>query len=165
VGGSVRRRGEHVFGERSGGSNRGAALWALQRAQAARTVCVAQKVQGSTRQLLPTLSRGLQAGALHRQSFALHRECPQPQASSRHRTDGVPNRLLRPSSLRRLWRERSDGARVRPHRNQAIHYRTEPPRSELAEPARRDCAVRGRLRELPSSANRLETRICSVSSG
>jgi hypothetical protein len=134
-------------------------MLALQEGEARRGIRLAAPGAGAEGYLLPTLSRRVQAGALPGEQRALHRRSWTAQQSPSRRTDSVLGCFSTRASLRRLRRERSHRARVRPSSGQEVRDRKRHPRSQLARRPRRDCKVRGRLCKLSSTSHREAGRL------
>jgi hypothetical protein len=154
---AVRLLCEHMFVP---GKPTNTPLRTLLAVEAASRVCLASEGKGPARQLLSPVSGCIQTRALCGPPRALHRQCVATKARADRRAHGLPHRVLPRAAVRRLRRDRPSGPRVRPHRAQELQHLRGHPRPQMAVGTRRDRAVRGGLRELPSSPNSTPSGVC-----
>jgi hypothetical protein len=134
-------------------------MWPLQQAEGRRRFCLAPESPGAAGQLLPPVSRRVQAGTLRGQQAEVHRFGAAAQEGHCCRAHRVSRGLSTRASLRGLRRGRSCGAGVRPSSGQEIQHREDLEGPQMADRPRRDGKVRGRLCKLSSAPHRTSGRL------
>jgi hypothetical protein len=120
-----------------------------------------RKAKGQRDSFLPAVPIRLWPRALPSQSAALHRSGSGGQTEGPAGANAPSDRVLRVAFLRRLRGDGPGRSRVRPPAGQVVRRRSEAHPHHVEDDPGRDRQVRGRVRELPPSADCPPTRFGS----